>query len=47
MLPSHDYAVFTDGPITQIGVAHTARGHARPAWQTAARPRAFWSGEQR
>jgi glyoxylase-like metal-dependent hydrolase (beta-lactamase superfamily II) len=23
LLPSHDYAVFTDGPITEIGVAHT------------------------
>jgi glyoxylase-like metal-dependent hydrolase (beta-lactamase superfamily II) len=23
LLPSHDYGVFTDGPITEIGVAHT------------------------
>nr|MBA3906831.1 hypothetical protein [Pseudonocardiales bacterium] len=23
LLPSHDYAVFTDGPVTQIGAAHT------------------------
>jgi N-acyl homoserine lactone hydrolase len=24
LLPSHDYAVFSDGPITEIGAAHTA-----------------------
>lgn len=29
LLPSHDYAVFSDGPVTEIGVAHTApRGAA-------------------
>ena len=29
LLPSHDYAVFTDGPITEIGAAHAApRGRA-------------------
>ena len=26
LLPAHDYAVFTDGPTTQIGAAHAARG---------------------
>jgi N-acyl homoserine lactone hydrolase len=26
LLPSHDYAVFTDGPVTQIGSTHAARG---------------------
>jgi hypothetical protein len=30
LLPSHDQAVFTDGPVTQIGAAHAARGR-RPA----------------
>ena len=30
LLPAHDYAVFTDGPTTQIGAAHAARGK-RPA----------------
>jgi N-acyl homoserine lactone hydrolase len=30
LLPSHDYAVFTDGPVTQIGPQHAARGR-RPA----------------
>jgi glyoxylase-like metal-dependent hydrolase (beta-lactamase superfamily II) len=30
LLPSHDYAVFTDGPVTQIGARHAARGQ-RPA----------------
>jgi N-acyl homoserine lactone hydrolase len=30
LLPSHDYAVFTDGPVTRIGAAHAARGR-RPA----------------
>lgn len=31
-LPSHDYGVFTDGPITPIGAAHRQR-HARvPTW---------------
>lgn len=26
ILPSHDYAVFTEGPRTEIGAAHTQRG---------------------
>lgn len=26
LLPSHDYAVFSDGPLTQIGPSHAARG---------------------
>jgi glyoxylase-like metal-dependent hydrolase (beta-lactamase superfamily II) len=30
LLPSHDYAVFTDGPVTEIGSSHAARGR-RPA----------------
>jgi len=38
LLPSHDYAVFTDGPVTQIGKRHAARGQ-RPA--TAAKG-PFW-----
>lgn len=25
VLPSHDYAVFSDGPVTEIGAAHAAR----------------------
>ena len=30
LLPSHDYAVFTDGPVTEIGPAHGAdRGPSR------------------
>lgn len=29
LLPSHDYAVFTDGPVTEIGAAHAARRTAR------------------
>jgi hypothetical protein len=24
LLPSHDYAVFSDGPVTEIGPAHGA-----------------------
>lgn len=30
LLPSHDYGVFTDGPVTQIGRAHGADRWARP-----------------
>ena len=39
LLPSHDYAVFTDGPVTEIGPKHHARGR-RPA---AARRGPFWT----
>jgi N-acyl homoserine lactone hydrolase len=38
ILPSHDYAVFTDGPVTEIGRRHATRGQ-RPATE----PRGpFW-----
>lgn len=30
LLPSHDYAVFTDGPTTEIGASHAARGSLVP-----------------
>ena len=41
LLPAHDYAVFTDGPVTTIGSAHAARGR-RPART----PRgAFWQAD--
>jgi N-acyl homoserine lactone hydrolase len=42
LLPSHDYAVFTDGPVTRIGAAHAARGR-RPA--SGARGR-FWTASE-
>ena len=32
VLPSHDYAVFTDGLTTEIGAAHLGRGAVRPRW---------------
>lgn len=31
LLPSHDYGVFTDGLVTEIGIAHTIDGRARDA----------------
>jgi glyoxylase-like metal-dependent hydrolase (beta-lactamase superfamily II) len=42
LLPSHDYAVFTDGPVTEIGPTHHARGR-RPA---AARRGPFWTARE-
>ena len=30
LLPAHDYGVFTDGPITEIGAGHAARGRRPP-----------------
>lgn len=30
LLPSHDYAVFTDGPISEVGPAHGAARQVRP-----------------
>jgi N-acyl homoserine lactone hydrolase len=32
LLPSHDYAVFTDGPTTEIGAAHVDRGRLTRRW---------------
>jgi glyoxylase-like metal-dependent hydrolase (beta-lactamase superfamily II) len=32
LLPSHDYAVFTDGATTEIGAAHATRGRLAPRW---------------
>jgi N-acyl homoserine lactone hydrolase len=32
LLPSHDYAVFTDGLTTEIGTAHTTRGRPPRRW---------------
>lgn len=32
LLPSHDYEVFTDGPTTEIGAGHAARGRVRRGW---------------
>ena len=32
LLPSHDYAVFTDGPVTQIGASHANRPVPAAPW---------------
>lgn len=32
LLPSHDYSVFTDGPTTEIGASHAARGALVQRW---------------
>jgi N-acyl homoserine lactone hydrolase len=32
LLPSHDYAVLSDGYTTEIGPAHVARGRLAPRW---------------
>jgi N-acyl homoserine lactone hydrolase len=42
LLPAHDYAVFTDGPVTQIGATHAARGR-RP---TAPARGPFWTDRE-
>ncbi len=42
LLPSHDYAVFTDGPVTRIGAAHAARGRRPPAGP----PGPFWTASE-
>lgn len=37
-LPSHDYRVFTDGPITQIGPAHRSKRPPVPTWALRGEP---------